>query len=940
MSAIYNEAYYHSGCGPIPYENPEHWVEFFGGVASKIVQDLHPKTVLDAGCAMGYLVAALRDRGVEAYGVDISDYAISMVRDDIRPYCFVGSLTEKLPKGMPERYDLVVTIEVLEHLYAEDGEKAIQNLCRLSDTVLFSSTPDDFTERTHVNVQQREYWAKLFAQNGFFDDVLYSPKYISQHALIFRKTTDIVGVVREYEQSIRSRMEMEGAYESVIYFDLGQGENETDCIRFTTYKQKRFVQRIMLPKGCKAVRLTPFRGVCGFVYDLQIRSIDKVLEVSSHNGIKIADLYLFGTHDPQIRVNTQEISTPWLEMSAEITLIGQTGWLELYKNILTIQSMLENKEQECRDIQTKSEQAIQSVILQKEKEYQELLEHESAEKKQICEQVETDALQKVQELQNKYSDLQSKYERTKDKLTGEILDIQRNKEDLEENNEQLSEQIRNLETNITNLKSEIQDYSNLVAYERAEHRKIVEVYTAIVNSTTWRATKPIRVVLTIVKNTFFVPAKKVLNSLQQYGIRATYSKIKNRLLGRKVQEALAVNTSIVTPTANAINQVTKIPMTGNPIDPMQIVWVKDSVKRINLVTDTIDAGSLLGGVATALIVATEFANQFGYELRIITRNSAVNPLNYQNIIRISGIKPAQKISYYSDEMRHSEPVDFKLEICEGDIFFATSWWSAKAIEGIVGKKRFFYIIQEVETFFYNYGSERLLCEQMMEANNIDYLINSQYLYDYFKENTPHIVQNGCYFEPAFPSALYKCKKFEAKTHYKLFFYARPNNPRNLYSFGVEMLDKAIDQGILDTKTWDIFCVGQNAPQITFCNGAQSINLGQLSWTEYAEFLSDVDLGLCLMYTPHPSYPPFDVACSGGVVLSNQMMNKVTFKECKNVIMAELEESKFIKAFSKAIQLAQDPEERKKNFEENTIPRDWHKTLKDTMTYMGECRESV
>ena len=67
MSEIYNEEYYHNGCGPIPYEEPEHWVEFFGMIADRIVKDIHPQTVLDAGCAMGYLVAALRDRGVEAY---------------------------------------------------------------------------------------------------------------------------------------------------------------------------------------------------------------------------------------------------------------------------------------------------------------------------------------------------------------------------------------------------------------------------------------------------------------------------------------------------------------------------------------------------------------------------------------------------------------------------------------------------------------------------------------------------------------------------------------------------------------------------------------------------------------------------------------------------------------------------------------------------------
>lgn len=203
MSEIYNEEYYHNGCGPIPYEEPEHWVEFFGMIADRIVKDIHPQTVLDAGCAMGYLVAALRDRGVEAYGIDISEYAVSKVREDVRPFCRVGSLTEEFPADLPQRYDLIVTIEVLEHLYAEDGKKAIANLCRHSDTVLFSSTPDDFTERTHVNVQQREYWARLFFEQGFTDDINYRPRYLTPYASLFRKNTDMVRQIEDYERNIR-----------------------------------------------------------------------------------------------------------------------------------------------------------------------------------------------------------------------------------------------------------------------------------------------------------------------------------------------------------------------------------------------------------------------------------------------------------------------------------------------------------------------------------------------------------------------------------------------------------------------------------------------------------------------------------------------------------------------------------------------------------------
>ena len=139
------------------------------------------------------------------------------------------------------------------------------------------------------------------------------------------------------------------------------------------------------------------------------------------------------------------------------------------------------------------------------------------------------------------------------------------------------------------------------------------------------------------------------------------------------------------------------PTTGNPVDGIQTILVDEDVKRLNLVTDTIDASSLLGGVATALIVATEFANRYDYELRIITRNTETNPVNYANIMKISGVQPARKLSFYSDYERFNKPVDFRMEISPNDLFFATSWWSAEAIKNTTIRPRFFYIIQEVET---------------------------------------------------------------------------------------------------------------------------------------------------------------------------------------------------------------------------------------------------
>ena len=67
MSEIYNREYYKQydvGVGKVDYEGSVYTEGFLTAVADYIVEGLHPKSVLDAGCAMGYLVAGPRRRGL------------------------------------------------------------------------------------------------------------------------------------------------------------------------------------------------------------------------------------------------------------------------------------------------------------------------------------------------------------------------------------------------------------------------------------------------------------------------------------------------------------------------------------------------------------------------------------------------------------------------------------------------------------------------------------------------------------------------------------------------------------------------------------------------------------------------------------------------------------------------------------------------------------
>lgn len=196
------DAHYFANCCGRPYRRDEHWLNFFGVIAESIATTIQPRRVLDAGCAMGLLVEALRARGIDAHGVDLSSYAIANVYEPVRPYCSQASITEEFSG----HYDLIVSIEVLEHMPPREGEAAIANCCRHTDDVLFSSTPSDFREPTHVNVQPPEYWAELFARHGFYRDVDFDASFVTPWAGRFRRSAEPLSrIVRSYERELTAR---------------------------------------------------------------------------------------------------------------------------------------------------------------------------------------------------------------------------------------------------------------------------------------------------------------------------------------------------------------------------------------------------------------------------------------------------------------------------------------------------------------------------------------------------------------------------------------------------------------------------------------------------------------------------------------------------------------------------------------------------------------
>jgi ubiquinone/menaquinone biosynthesis C-methylase UbiE len=110
-----------------------------GPAADIITTYFDPQRVLDVGCAKGYVVDKLRQKGIDAWGIDFSRYAIEAAPESVKDYVAVGDVLDiQFPD---DAFDLVACIETLEHLTPDRTARAIAELYRVTSDKLWVTTP-------------------------------------------------------------------------------------------------------------------------------------------------------------------------------------------------------------------------------------------------------------------------------------------------------------------------------------------------------------------------------------------------------------------------------------------------------------------------------------------------------------------------------------------------------------------------------------------------------------------------------------------------------------------------------------------------------------------------------------------------------------------------------------------------------------------------------
>lgn len=371
------------------------------------------------------------------------------------------------------------------------------------------------------------------------------------------------------------------------------------------------------------------------------------------------------------------------------------------------------------------------------------------------------------------------------------------------------------------------------------------------------------------------------------------------------------------------------------VTPLRTHFLPDSpIRRVNIVTDSISSGFLFGGVGTSLIFAALLANKWNAQLRIITRTERAKSENVDHLLSLYGIKLEHDIQFKFAAFYDPK---CELDIAKEDLFITTSWWTTAATLPNVPNDKIIYLLQEDERMFYPFGDDRFRCEAILRNRDIRFLINTKLLFDHFvQDGFDNMAAQAMWFEPAFPAQIFHPRANSQGGKRKFFFYARPNNPRNLFYLGIEVIEQAVLRQILDLDTWEIYLVGKDIPTVTFGDGYVPTKCENLTWSEYAELVGSIDLGLSLMYTPHPSYPPLDLVASGAVVVTNRFAGKRDLGGYSaNLICADLDRNALVDALRHAVEIAMDSRVREHNYRNNGLPTDWKQSFDKIIQQLTE-----
>lgn len=173
-----------------------------------LVLDLvQAKSVADIGCGIGTWLKICREYGVEEIlGVD--GWHVDRKQFLIPEECRLSADLSK-PLQLAKTYDLVISLEVGEHLPAQSAKTLVDTVTGLGPVVMFSAAIPFQGGTSHVNEQWQEYWARMFQDKGYLAIDCIRPKVWANPAVLPCYAQNTLLYVRSDSIHLYQRLQVE-----------------------------------------------------------------------------------------------------------------------------------------------------------------------------------------------------------------------------------------------------------------------------------------------------------------------------------------------------------------------------------------------------------------------------------------------------------------------------------------------------------------------------------------------------------------------------------------------------------------------------------------------------------------------------------------------------------------------------------------------------------
>jgi hypothetical protein len=306
--------------------------------------------------------------------------------------------------------------------------------------------------------------------------------------------------------------------------------------------------------------------------------------------------------------------------------------------------------------------------------------------------------------------------------------------------------------------------------------------------------------------------------------------------------------------------------------------------RLNVIVPSVAGDLTFGGIQTAIDLFEAVAD--GIERRRIISALPIGPDDaaaFPSYRYLGGDEAVDDARQLVAVAHAGAP----LVVGANDVFIATHWTTAAMVLDVrrwqaetYGRApaRFAYLIQDYEPGFYPWSASYMLARATYDAPDSTVAIfNTDLLQRYFHDVGIRFPSEFS-FEPRLSGALRRVLGGPgAARQRRILVYGRPSKPRNLFPFLVDGLRAWRGSTSLrfaeDGSGWSVVSAGQSHPDVELGGGTVMRSLGKLDLDAYGACLRGSAVGVSMMASPHPSYPPLEMAQLGLLVLTNRFGEK-------------------------------------------------------------------